>query len=113
MTDVAAWSRVLERASPMGSIQQPQQHCSLLPQTIWPASAARHETHGAHLIVVEDTVVQDVAAQQYEQEFEAFQSGKYKESAQNWLHSSWQGDALQAGTCLWSSQFVPPLSASL
>lgn len=49
-------------------------------------------------VVVEDIVVQDVAAQQYEQEFEAFQSGKYKESAQNWLHSSWQGDALQAGT---------------
>lgn len=34
---------------------------------------------------------------QYEQEFEAFQSGKYKESAQNWLQSSWQGDALQVG----------------
>ena len=33
--------------------------------------------------------------QQYEQEFEAFQKGKYKESAENWLQSSWQGDALQ------------------
>ena len=39
--------------------------------------------------------LQAQAAQQYEQEFEAFQSGKYKESAQNWLQSSWQGDALQ------------------
>ncbi|DBA67070.1 hypothetical protein WJX79_005030 [Trebouxia sp. C0005] len=50
--------------------------------------------------------LQDVAAQQYEQEFEAFQSGKYKESAQNWLHSSWQGDALQAvgQAAVWGSQ---------
>ena len=39
--------------------------------------------------------VQVQAAEQYEQEFQAFQSGKYKESAQNWLQSSWQGDALQ------------------
>ena len=39
--------------------------------------------------------LQAQAAEQYEQEFEAFQSGKYKESAQNWLQSSWQGDALQ------------------
>ena len=39
--------------------------------------------------------VQAQAAEQYEQEFAAFQSGKYKESAQNWLQSSWQGDALQ------------------
>ncbi len=39
--------------------------------------------------------VQNKATEQYKQEFEAFQSGKYKESAQNWLHSSWQGDALQ------------------
>ena len=41
-------------------------------------------------------LVQAQATEQYEQEFEAFQSGKYKESAQNWLQSSWQGDALQA-----------------
>ncbi len=60
-------------------------------------------------MVIEHTVVQDVAAQQYEQEFEAFQSGKYKESAQNWLHSSWQGDALQAGACLWSSHMLLPV----
>ena len=60
-------------------------------------------------VVIEHSVVQDVAAQQYEQEFEAFQSGKYKESAQNWLHSSWQGDALQAGTCLWSSHMLLPV----
>ena len=59
------------------------------------------------------TVVQDVAAQQYEQEFEAFQSGKYKESAQNWLHSSWQGDALQAGTCVWSSHMLLPVECIL
>ena len=39
--------------------------------------------------------VQAQTAEQYEQEFQAFQSGKYKESAQNWLQSSWQGDALQ------------------
>ena len=63
--------------------------------------------------MTEHSVVQDVAAQQYEQEFEAFQSGKYKESAQNWLHSSWQGDALQAGTCNWSSQMFFLLGASL
>lgn len=39
--------------------------------------------------------MQSEVQQQYEQEFEAFQSGKYKESAENWLQSSWQGDALQ------------------
>ena len=43
--------------------------------------------------------MQNQATQQYEQEFEAFESGKYKESAQNWLHSSWQGDALQVSFC--------------
>lgn len=46
--------------------------------------------------------MQEQAAEQYEQEFEAFQSGKYKESAQNWLQSSWQGDALQV-CLLWVS----------
>ena len=49
-------------------------------------------------------LVQAQATKQYEQEFEAFQSGKYKESAQNWLQSSWQGDALQAcHTCTHAS----------
>ena len=47
-------------------------------------------------------LVQAQATEQYEQEFEAFQSGKYKESAQNWLQSSWQGDALQACHILYS-----------
>ena len=46
--------------------------------------------------------VQAQAGERYEQEFEAFQSGKYKESAQNWLQSSWQGDALQV-CFLWAS----------
>ena len=40
-------------------------------------------------------MLQAKVQQQYEQEFEAFQKGKYKESAENWLQSSWQGDALQ------------------
>ena len=40
-------------------------------------------------------LMQSEVQRQYEEEFEAFQSGKYKESAQNWLQSSWQGDALQ------------------
>ena len=39
--------------------------------------------------------MQSEVQQQYKEEFEAFQSGKYKESAENWLQSSWQGDALQ------------------
>lgn len=42
-----------------------------------------------------NAMLQAEVHQQYEQEFEAFQKGKYKESAENWLQSSWQGDALQ------------------
>ncbi|KAL3139978.1 hypothetical protein ABBQ38_004265 [Trebouxia sp. C0009 RCD-2024] len=60
----------------------------------------QHYTSKLHQLGVVQTsevhALQAQATKQYEQEFEAFQSGKYKESAQNWLQSSWQGDALQA-----------------
>ena len=33
---------------------------------------------------------------QYEAEFAAFEAGEYLERPQEWLATSWQGDALQA-----------------
>ena len=90
--------------------------CTGMPAgaTTWAMSSALQHSPSCNLEA--NILVQDVVAHQYEQEFEAFQSGKYKESAQNWLHSSWQGDALQAGpyiTLPALTSLSPPLPVPL
>ena len=32
---------------------------------------------------------------QYDEDYDAYKAGKYRETAETWLSSSWQGDALQ------------------
>ena len=39
--------------------------------------------------------MQATSRQHYDKDYEAYKAGKYKETAQTWLSSSWQGDALQ------------------
>lgn len=39
--------------------------------------------------------MQDKSKLQYDEDYEAYKAGKYRETAANWLSSSWQGDALQ------------------
>lgn len=40
-------------------------------------------------------LLQAEADQQLDNAFQAFKQGKFKETPQNWLLNSWQGDALQ------------------
>ena len=40
-------------------------------------------------------LLQAEADQQLDSAFQEFQQGKFKETPQNWLLNSWQGDALQ------------------
>ena len=57
-------------------------------------------------------VVQERSRQQYDDDYKAYKAGKYQETAETWLSSSWQGDALQVGSSCHLIPFQGPWTCS-